>query len=126
MRELYSSLDGLDGEVPDFGYNALQLWPLAELTRVDERVAEYRGIPDYGPIVETLPDAAQYVAFGDAMCWSHVLAARLSADGGPVLWISGSDYERVAEAFEDFWAIYLENPASVLWPGSNQNLSPPA
>jgi hypothetical protein len=99
VARLYVALDGLAGEVPDFGLHALQLWPLAELTRVSDRVAEYRGIPDYGPIVHTLPNAEEYVAFGDALCWSHVVAVRL-AEPGPVLWICGGEYAEVAPTFE--------------------------
>jgi SMI1/KNR4 family protein SUKH-1 len=122
--DLYQALDGLDGEVPEFGFHALQLWPLAELSRVSEQVAEYRGIPDYGAIVKVLPEADQYVAFGDGACWSHVLAARLSADGGPVLWISGSSYAIIAPSFESFWTSYLKNPDSMLWPTDGQITSP--
>src|SRR5687768_14898800 len=65
MVEFYTVLDGLAGEVPNFGFEALQLWSLAELTRVSDRVAEFQGIPNYGPIVHTLPDADRYLAFGD-------------------------------------------------------------
>src|SRR5690349_12586806 len=82
VRDLYSALDGLDGEVPELGFRALQLWQLAELSRVTERVAEFRGIPDYSPIVRTLPEADQYVAFGDGAVWSHVLAFRLTPHAG--------------------------------------------
>ena len=122
--DLYQALDGIDGDVPEFGFHALQLWPLAELSRVSEQVAEYQGIPDYGAIAEILPEADQYVAFGDGACWSHVLAARLSIDGGPVLWISGSSYATIAPSFEAFWALYLENPDSMLWPTEGQINSP--
>src|SRR5687767_7980061 len=80
MAEFYLALDGLEGDVPDLGLHALELWPLTELTRVSEGIAECRGTPDYGPILRTLPDADQYLAFGDAMCWSHVLAARLTPE----------------------------------------------
>jgi hypothetical protein len=124
LSSFYLALDGLDGDVPEFGLHALQLWPLAELTRVSEGVAEFRGIPDYGPILTALPEVDQYLAFGDAMCWSHVLAVRLSAVAGPVLWISGGSYAEVAPTFDDFWVRYLESPDSVLWPGQGQIGSP--
>jgi len=124
VSSFYLALDGLDGEVPEFGLHALQLWPLAELTRVSEGVAKFRGIPDYGPILTALPEVDQYVAFGDAMGWSHVLAVRLSPVAGPVLWISGGSYAEVAPTFDDFWARYLESPDSVLWPGQGQIGSP--
>ena len=124
IAELYLALDGLDGEVPEFGLHALQLWPLTELSRVSDRVAAYQGIPDYGPILKTLPNVEQYVAFGDAMCWSHVLAARLTPSAGPVLWISGGAYATVAPTFGEFWTLYLASPDSVLWPRAAQIISP--
>jgi len=124
VREFYLRLDGLDGEVPEFGFHALQLWRLVELTRVSERVAQFRGIPDYGPIIDSLPDAAEYIAFGDGAVWSHVLAFRLTPHAGPVLWICGASYAEMAPSFEEFWARYLENPDSMLWPTEAQVISP--
>ena len=124
IAEFYLALDGLDADVPEFGLHALQLWPLEELTLVSEGVAEYTGIPDYAPILKTLAEVDQYLAFGDAMCWSHVLAARLSPSGGPVLWISGGSYAPVALSFDDFWIRYLESPDAVLWPKQEQIVSP--
>lgn len=124
VRDFYLTLDGLDGEVPEFGFHTLQLWPLAELARVSGRVADFRGIPDYGPIVRTLPDSNQYLAFGDGAIWSHVLAFRLSLHGGPVLWICGASYAEVAPSFEDFWERYLASPDAVLWPTADQVISP--
>ena len=124
VRDFYLAFDGLHGEVPELGFHALQLWRLTELSRVSERVAEFRGIPDYGPIIRTLADADQYVAFGDGAVWSHVLAFRLSADAGPVLWICGASYAEVAPNFEEFWRRYLEDPDALLWPTTDQVISP--
>jgi hypothetical protein len=124
VRALYAAIDGLDGEVPEFGMRALQLWPLRELSRVSERVAEFRGIPDYGAIRDTLPDADQYLAFGDGAVWSHVLAVRLAPEAGPVLWICGASCAEVAPSFEAFWERYLERPEPVLWATEAQIVSP--
>ncbi len=103
VREFYLRLDGLNGDVPEFGLHALQLWPLLELSRVSDRVAQFRGIPDYGPIVDSLARAEEYIAFGDGAAWSHVLAFRVSPDAGPVLWICGASYATMAPSFEEFW-----------------------
>jgi len=124
VSEFYLAVDGLGGEVPDFGFHALQLWPLAELSRVSDRVAEFRGVPDYGPIVRTLPEADQYVAFGDGAIWSHVLAFRVTAHAGPVLWICGGSYAEVAPSFEEFWERYLDEPDALLWPTADKIISP--
>ncbi|MDQ6768983.1 MAG: SMI1/KNR4 family protein [Gemmatimonadota bacterium] len=124
VSEFYFALDGLGGVVPELGFHALQLWSLAELSRVSEQVAEFRGIPDYGPIVQTLRDADQYFAFGDGAIWSHVLAFRLTPHAGPVLWICGDSYAEVAPSFNEFWDRYLDDPDSMLWPTEEQVISP--
>jgi hypothetical protein len=124
VSEFYLALDGLGAEVPEFGFHALQLWPLAELTRVSDRVAEFRGVPDYGPIVNTLPDADQYIAFGDGAVWSHVLAFRISSEGGPVVWICGAAYAEVAASFVEFWERYLIDPDAIFWPSEDKIIAP--
>lgn len=124
VRDFYLDFDGLASEVPEFGFHALQLWPLAELSRVSDRVAEFRGIPDYGPVVRTLPDADQYVAFGDGAIWSHILAFRISSRAGRVLWICGASYAEVAPSFEEFWRAYLQDPDALLWPSADKLISP--
>ena len=74
-------------------------------------------------ITRTLPGADQYPAFGDGMCWSHVLAVHLGETSG-VLWICGEVYAEVAPTFEEFWARYLADADSVLWPGEGQLVAP--
>jgi hypothetical protein len=73
--------------------------------------------------VESLPDADQYVAFGDGAVWSHVIAFRLSAQAGPVIWICGASYAVLAASFDDFWEAYLDNPDAMLWPGDDRVIS---
>jgi hypothetical protein len=112
--EFYQMVDGMacgDSE-------AFQAWALTSIGPVPSVVARFRGIPDYGGICETLPDAGDYFAFGDCMCWSHVLAVRLrpSHAGTPVVWICGDRHTIVASSFNRFWERYLDDPRSVLWP----------
>ena len=64
---MYEATDGIE----DDG-NLFALWPLAEVGRVPDRLSDFRGIPNYEGIAQTLPDAAQYVVFADYMIWSHV------------------------------------------------------
>lgn len=94
-----------------------EAWPLADLGTLATTVATFRGIPDYGAIEQALPDAADYIAFGDCMMWSQVLAVRVRpyVAGTPVVWISGHHFARVASNFENFWERYLADPWSVLW-----------
>jgi hypothetical protein len=114
MAEFYRAADGMrcDGHL-------LVVWPLAEVGRVPDTVATFRGVPDFGPITRTLPGAGEYFAFADSMCWSHTYATRLTATGedSPVLWICGAEYEALAPSFGAFWERYLHDGESVVWPG---------
>ncbi len=117
VSDFYLTFDGVGAHILDLMF--FDSWPLAELGRVPDTVASFRGIPDYGPIANVLPDSNEYVAFGDGMVWSHVLAFRLnpgSTDSGPVVWISGARYAKVADTYSEFWELYLANAAAVLWP----------
>jgi hypothetical protein len=112
VAAFYRTVNGtiMDNEV-------FQAWPLAELGPVPSTVATYRGTPDYGAIVQTLPDANDYFAFGDCMILSQVMAVRLRPlhVGTPVVWIQGHYFVRVAGNFDEFWERYLVDPVSVLW-----------
>jgi hypothetical protein len=108
LAAFYQASDGVD----DDG-NMFSVWPLAEIGTVPDRLSAFQGIPDYGRIAETLPDALQYLAFGDYTIWSHVLAVRANGghrDSGPVIWICGSEYGVLHETFAGFWEKYLADP----------------
>jgi len=112
VAAFYATINGtiMDNEV-------FQAWPLAEVGPVPLTVASFRGIPDYGAIVEALPDANDYFAFGDCMIFSQVMAVRLRPPqvGTPVVWIQGHVFVRIANSFDEFWERYLADPVSVLW-----------
>lgn len=112
MRQLHRGIDGI--ELDD---HALSVWPLRDIGRVSERVASYRGVPDYEPIAQTLPDADEYFAFADGMIWSAVLAMRLTPDGAdaPVIWISGATWIELAPSFEELCEMHLRDPDAVVF-----------
>ena len=113
LRDIYRAADGTattDREVFLF-------WPLAEVGRVTQVVTVFRGIPDFGPLVHTLPNASEYFAFADSMIWSHVYATRFDADRtGPVLHLCGDIVTEVAPSVTAFFERYLDDPSSVVWP----------
>ena len=111
LADFYRATDGAFSNDP-----LLDIWPLNQVGRVPERVATFRGIPDFGPIVESLPDANQYFAFADSMAWSHVYATRLHASGedAPVLWICGAEFVELAPSVGALWAMLLRDPEAVV------------
>jgi hypothetical protein len=120
VREFYAHLDGVPPGAWDEAL--LRFWPLAEVGPVPVLLSGCRGIPDYGGIERSLPEAASYSVFADPSIWVHVYAVRLSADPSaprPVVWIAGGDtWEVLAPSFGEFLRRYAEGPQQVLFPGA--------
>ncbi len=117
MREFFRFIDGMETGYMD--EELIAFWPLAEVDMVPTKLAAFRGIPDYGGIESSLPDAASYFVFADHSIWVHVYAVKLSAAPtapSPVLWIAGDRWEMLASSFGDFPNRYARDPGSVLFP----------
>jgi hypothetical protein len=118
VRAFYAEADGMPPGAWD--KELLSFWPLAEVGPVPVLLAGCRGIPDYGGIEASLPDAASYFVFADHSIWVHVYAVRLSPDpmaACPVVWIAGGDrWEVQAGSFGEFLRRYAEEPQRVLFP----------
>ncbi len=92
MRAFYRFMDGMPDGSMDEAF--ISFWPLEQLAPVLERLSGCRGIPDYGGIESSLPEASSYFVFADHSIFLHVYAVRLSDDSSapnPVLWIGGGD-----------------------------------
>ena len=112
LAEFYRVTNGIESDA-----NLFAVWGLGAVRRVPEALGDFRGAPDYGPIVQTLPDAESYFAFADYMIWSHVFAVRAGQGGaplGPVVWICGAEHGVAAETFAAFWERYLSDPLAAV------------
>ena len=92
----------------------LEFLHLGAVKSVPEELADFRGIPDYGNIVTTLPNVERHFVIADFMIRSHVYAIRLSDDASqetPVVWICGGDHARIAGSFTEFGQEYLTGGA---------------
>ena len=118
LRRFYSLMDGMGDGDSDEAW--ISFWPLSEVGSVPEKLSDFRGIPDYGGIEVSLPDASSYFVFADHSIWVHVYAVRLSSDPagpGPVVWIAGGDcWKQMSASFAEFLGKYEESPCSVLFP----------
>src|SRR5262245_374932 len=115
--DFYRAFDGTTSTIVD--PLVAEPWPLKEMGRITEVVTGFRGIPDYGPLTETLSDAQSYVGFADGMVWSYVLAFKdvgNEEETGPVIWLCGGAHTLVADSFSQFWKQYLNDPERVLAP----------
>ncbi|MCS6851673.1 MAG: SMI1/KNR4 family protein [Gemmataceae bacterium] len=118
VRAFYAEADGMPSGA--WHEELLSFWPLAEVGPVPLLLAGCRGVPDYGGIEASSPDAASYFVFADHSIWLHVYAVRLSPDPSvarPVVWIAGGDrWEVLAGSFGEFLWRYAEEPQQVLFP----------
>ena len=112
IRNFHGAVNGCE----IIGDHLFELWPLGKVSRVPEEVATWRGIPDYGDIVETLPNVHNYFAFADAFICLTVFAVEI-CNGQietPVVLISGSSWVKVADTFDEFWLKIIEDPELVM------------
>jgi hypothetical protein len=118
VRRFYQFIDGMDYGSCD--EELISFWPLSEVAPVPQKVAPFRGIPDYGGIESSLPEANSYFAFADHSLWVYVYAVRLSADpafSAPVVSIAGGNcWQPLASSFVEFLQRYGADPRSVLFP----------
>lgn len=118
VRRFYQFMDGMEEGSCD--EELIFFWPLSAVGAVPEKLSGFRGIPDYGGIELSLPDAASYYIFADHSVWAHVYAMRLSGDPAApssVVWIGGGEcWQLLANSFEEFLERYAMNPRDILFP----------
>ena len=126
-REFYSHVDGMS--LGAWDESLIRFWPLSEWNPVTVLLPVCRGIPDYGGIENSLPDAGSYFVFADHSIWIHVYAVRLTSDptaACPVVNISGGDHWGVQSAsFAEFLQAYAKDSWDVIVPFSPQVSHPP-
>ena len=118
MREFYSHVDGMS--LGEWDESLIRFWPLSEWYSVPVLSLVCRGIPDYGGIDISLPDAASYFVFADHSISIHVYAVRLTMDPiAPctVVNISSGEHWGVQSAsFTEFLQTYAKDSWDVFVP----------
>jgi SMI1 / KNR4 family (SUKH-1) len=115
LRCFYRIVDGMDRWYSD--KDMLEFLHLDAVKSVPEELIHFRGIPDYGNIANTLPNAERYFVIADFMLSSNVFAIRLSDDASketPVVVICGDSHTQIADSFTEFGEIYLQKGAYAL------------
>src|ERR1700679_2672555 len=93
LRDYFTTVDGMERWESD--EDRLEFLHLEATKSVPDELAGFRGVPDYGNIVNTLPDAEGYFVIADFMLRSHVYAIRLSngaSDETPVVCVCGDSH----------------------------------
>ncbi len=108
LWDYFTTVDGMERWESD--EDLLEFLHLGAVKSVPEELADFRGIPDYGNIVNTLPNSERYFIIADFMLASYVYTIRLAEDASqetPVVWICGDQYARIADSFTEFGEKYL-------------------
>jgi hypothetical protein len=108
LWDYFTTVDGMERWESD--EEMLEFLHLEAVKSVPGELADFRGIPDYGNIVHTLPNAERHFVIADFMIMSYVYAIRLSDDASqetPVIWICGECHARIAGSFTEFGEKYL-------------------
>jgi len=87
-----------------------------EFRRIDEALSDFRGVPDYSNIVNTLPEYKECFLFADYMFCMFAYAIRLSEKGSEandIYIICGDKYKIIASSFTEFLHLYLSGSAKL-------------
>lgn len=98
--------NGADDECRD---NLFCFYSFSHFYNVDVKLGRWRGIPDYGNIINTLPNSRDCFVFADYMFHLHAYAIRLykePAERNEVYVICGDEYKEIAGSFTEFMALY--------------------
>jgi hypothetical protein len=115
LRAYFTTVDGMERWQSD--EDMLEFLHLGAVKSVPEELAGFRGVPDYGNIRNTLPNAERYFVIADFMLTSHVYAIRLSAkvsEATPVVCICGDHHTQISGSFTEFGETYLAKGADGL------------
>lgn len=107
----FTTVDGMERWESD--EDMLEFLHLGAVKSVPEELADFRGIPDYSNIINTLPNPATYFIIADFMITSNVYAICLNegATESPIILISGDHHYRIAGSFTEFGEKYLAGGA---------------
>ena len=113
LRDYFFVVDGMKDWQADEKAWLAHFFSLSTVKNVCQGIAEHDGIPDYRGIEKILDDADRTFVIVDILIGSHYLAAVLTsepAEVGPILLISGTEFERSAESFTELAERYLADP----------------
>jgi hypothetical protein len=109
LADYFRFLNGTDNKCDEelFAFSSLK-----DFHSIQSDLQNFKGVPDYSNIVNTLPDYRNYYVFADYMFHLYSYAIRLDekhSHDNPVYAIIGDHYQQVAKSFSDFIEIYLRD-----------------
>jgi hypothetical protein len=109
LIEYFTLVNGTNGEYND---RMFDFYPINNFKSIIHDLKYWRGIPDYGRIVNTLENCGDCYVFADYMLHLFAYAIRLfphDTDINEVYAICGDQYRMIANSFSEFLDLYLED-----------------
>jgi hypothetical protein len=111
--DLKSYFLNINGTHESFTDAFFEFYSLARCKKAVEAYGDWKGIPDYSNLVNTLPDHHRYYCFANYNINMFVYAIQLHQHPGSkneILVICGDEHRVIAESFTRFIEIYLADP----------------
>jgi len=106
-----------DTEIDSYNQDMFTFYKFDEFKSVREDVGDYRGVPDYRNIVNTLAEHENCFVFAEYSIYVEVFAIRLyetQSNQNEIYAICGDEYKVVANSFTEFIALYRNNWSDVM------------
>lgn len=109
MVEYFETLNGTND---DYDCNFFRFCSIFQFKSINDDLKNWKGIPDYSNLINTLPDYKSYYVFADYMFCMFSYAIKLYPNNcidNNVIVISGDKYKIIANSFNEFMDLYLNN-----------------
>jgi hypothetical protein len=107
----------LDGHLTAYHYSTMfEFYSLKQFKTVKDMLGDYRGVPDYRNIVNTLHLHERCYIFADYSLSVRAYAIRLykeTSSTNEIYAICGDKYKVIANSFTEFIDIYLKDDSAI-------------
>ena len=111
-NELINYFKNLNGTGEEYDGNFFQFYSLNQLKTINEEYKDWKGIPNYKNIVNTLIESEQYFVFANYSCHLFSYAIRFNSShsiNNDILVLCGDEYKKIANSFSEFIELYLKD-----------------
>ena len=101
-----------NGTGDEYDSKLFQFYALNKITTIIDEYSEWKGVPNYRQISETLTNVSSYYAFANYLSHSFAYVIRLLPDykeRGEVLAVSGGEFKMIAGSITEFIELYLND-----------------
>jgi hypothetical protein len=109
LVDYFKNLNGSNDEYDDKFY---KFYSLSTFKSINDDLKNWKGVPDYSNIINTLADYKYYFVFADFSFTMFSYAIRLYVENSfrnEVIVLCGDEYKIIANSFSEFIDLYLND-----------------